>query len=278
MVGRRFCGGVFTCVALVALVACGSAAAEAPGSVQLGESLRVVDRPNDSAIRSRSKRAATDAIRSGAKCPLGMVSVDDAYCIDRYEATVEEILPNGEAVPHPHNLPVDGLKVRAVSKPGVLPQAFISAHEAQSACRASGKRLCKSWEWRFACRGPFQNQYPYGNDRVAGRCNDHGKSAVQALHVSYKGGFKALNDPRLGLQPGTLAKTAEHEGCESPFGAYDMVGNVHEWVAEGTFAGGYYLDTSLNGEGCDYQTSRHNASYHDYSTGFRCCADMPPAP
>ena len=52
-----------------------------------------------------------------------------------------------------------------------------------------------------------------------------------------------------------------------------MVGNVHEWTAAkgGTFRGGYYLDTHINGDGCDYRTTAHNHGYHDYSTGFRCC-------
>jgi formylglycine-generating enzyme required for sulfatase activity len=54
-----------------------------------------------------------------------------------------------------------------------------------------------------------------------------------------------------------------------------MVGNLHEWVDEpqATFRGGYYLDTRINGDGCEYRTVAHGADYHDYSTGFRCCAD-----
>ena len=67
------------------------------------------------------------------------------------------------------------------------------------------------------------------------------------------------------------------EKRKNSFGVFDMVGNVHEWVADpnGTFRGGYYLDTTLNGEGCNYRTDAHDATYHDYSTGFRCCADLP---
>jgi hypothetical protein len=59
-----------------------------------------------------------------------------------------------------------------------------------------------------------------------------------------------------------------------------MVGNLHEWVMSPrpTFRGGYYQDTTGNGDGCAYRTTAHMASYHDYSTGFRCCADfLPPA-
>jgi formylglycine-generating enzyme required for sulfatase activity len=54
-----------------------------------------------------------------------------------------------------------------------------------------------------------------------------------------------------------------------------MVGNLHEWIADpsGVFAGGYFMDTFQNGEGCEYRTRAHDLDYHDYSTGFRCCAD-----
>jgi hypothetical protein len=88
-----------------------------------------------------------------------------------------------------------------------------------------------------------------------------------------------LNDPRLGQVDGALAKTGTHEACVNGYGVLDMVGNLHEWVktdpaaVHGTFAGGYYLDTALNGDGCQYRTTAHAHDYHDYSTGFRCCAD-----
>jgi hypothetical protein len=53
------------------------------------------------------------------------------------------------------------------------------------------------------------------------------------------------------------------------------VGNLHEWTADpaGTFRGGFYVDTKLNGPGCLYATTAHDSSHWDYSTGFRCCAD-----
>ena len=88
-----------------------------------------------------------------------------------------------------------------------------------------------------------------------------------------------LNDPRLGQVDGALAKTGTHEDCTNDFGVLDMMGNIHEWVRtpptapHGTFCGGYYLDTSINGDGCKYRTRAHAHDYHDYSTGFRCCAD-----
>jgi formylglycine-generating enzyme required for sulfatase activity len=83
-----------------------------------------------------------------------------------------------------------------------------------------------------------------------------------------------MNDPRLNQLEGGLARTGSHPSCTNEYGVYDMVGNLHEWTSdpEGTFQGGYYLDTALNGEGCSYRTTAHDFDYHDYSTGFRCCA------
>ena len=54
------------------------------------------------------------------------------------------------------------------------------------------------------------------------------------------------------------------------------MGNLHEWIDDpaGTFKGGFYVDTVINGEGRLYTTTAHNVYHFDYSTGFRCCADF----
>jgi len=67
---------------------------------------------------------------------------------------------------------------------------------------------------------------------------------------------------------------SSYAACASDDGVWDMMGNLHEWTADpaGTFRGGYYVDTVLNGNGCLYATTAHDTSYWDYSTGFRCCA------
>ena len=217
-----------------------------------------------------------------AGCPAGMALIDGRYCIDRYEATVVEVLPNGEERPHSPFEPVDGLAVRAVSRPGVQPQGYISGAQAAEACGRSGKRLCRPDEWRLACKGPTRQTYGYGPRAERGRCNDHGRGPMGILFgASVNLGVQAtwswdrMNDPALNQVPQTLAATGAHESCTNDYGVFDMVGNLHEWVADprGTFQGGYYLDTTINGEGCDYKTRAHDFTYHDYSTGFRCCAD-----
>lgn len=84
-----------------------------------------------------------------------------------------------------------------------------------------------------------------------------------------------LNDSRLHELSHTVSPTGAFPDCTSGFGAVDMVGNLHEWVADanGVFRGGYFMDTHLHGEGCEYRTTIHGPKYHDYSTGFRCCKD-----
>jgi formylglycine-generating enzyme len=214
---------------------------------------------------------------TSSRCPTGMVDVEGRFCIDRFEASVLEILPNGDERPWSPYFPVDGKKVRAVSEPGVHPQGYISAVQAGRACAESGKRLCKADEWRMACRGPQKKAYGYSEQREVGRCNDNGKNGVMALFgPNYTSA--TMNRAELNQLQGTLAKTGEHEGCTNGYGVYDMVGNLHEWVADGhAFQGGYYQDVASvgHGEGCGYVTTAHEARYHDYSTGFRCCSDPP---
>ena len=232
-----------------------------------------------------------DAEARGPWCPPGMALVSQRslppetapenplpdYCVDRYEGSLVEVTPDGEKPFSPFET-VKGRKVKAVSRSGVVPQAYISRNEADLACKAAHKRLCSEPEWTTACKGKRPTTFPYGDDRKAGYCNDSG---VPPLATFYPGGgpeafqHDAMNDPRLNALAGTVSHTGHHQHCHSSWGTYDMVGNVHEWIEDpaGTFLGGYYLDTHINGDGCGYKTVAHDASYHDYSTGFRCCAD-----
>lgn len=215
-------------------------------------------------------------------CPAGMASIDGKFCVDRYEASLVEVLPSGEQRAYPFYLGIEGHEVRAVSIPGVKPQGHISEKQAQLACRASGKRLCKPQEWRTACMGPQKSTWGYGDTKEESRCNDHGRSPIGVVFplAAKTWGWDQLNDEKLNQVEGTLAETGSHSGCTNGYGVYDMVGNLHEWVDDpaGTFQGGYYQDTHLNGDGCGYKTTAHNAVYHDYSTGFRCCADAEATP
>jgi formylglycine-generating enzyme required for sulfatase activity len=169
-----------------------------------------------------------------------------------------------------------------------MPQGYISQVEAAAACAAAGKRLCRADEFARACRGPIDvdagvNDYPYGGTvRVPGACNEGKGSSVARFFGNdpTKWTYDEFNDPRLDQWDGGLAPTGSYAKCVSPYGVFDCVGNLHEWGSDapdakghGRFRGGFYGDAEVNGHGCLYVTSAHEPTYHDYSTGFRCCRD-----
>ncbi|MBA3394349.1 MAG: SUMF1/EgtB/PvdO family nonheme iron enzyme [Deltaproteobacteria bacterium] len=215
-------------------------------------------------------------------CEPGMALVETGtvrVCIDRHEGALEEQEPDGtwqDASPY---LTVGTRTVRAVPAAGQVPQGYISGKQAQAACALAGKRLCTSAEWLAACRGADDHAFPYGASYVAGACND-----AYAGHpvVDYFGTSTGIwdpahmNDPGINQQPGTVSRGGERTACTTAAGVFDLHGNLHEWVADaaGTFRGGFYADARRNGAGCAYATTAHDFAYHDYSTGFRCCADV----
>jgi hypothetical protein len=204
-------------------------------------------------------------------CPAGMARIA-AFCVDRFEASLASWSP----YQHPTS-PV----ARAVALRGAVPQGYISQVQAGAACAAAGKRLCTDAEWLRACQGPTITTYPYGQTRQPGVCNDARAihPAVELYGTSDAWVFSHLDSPCLNQEAHGLDRTGSLPGCVTAEGAFDMMGNLHEWTADpaGTFRGGYFVDTVLNGNGCLYATTAHDTSYADYSTGFRCCAtaEMP---
>jgi len=207
-------------------------------------------------------------------CTTEMVLVGDT-CVDRWEASLIELKPDGsELAWSPYHSP-HGHKVRAVSRAAVVPQGYISMTEARRACEASQKRLCRAGEWKAACKGPGHTLYPYGDTQVPGACTDSGRTNALAKLYSGAAMFENKNmiDARLNQTSNTVARTGEASACTNAFGAFDMVGNLHEWTDDGTLHGGFYLDVRSLAEGCNYVTKAHVPMYYDYATGFRCCAD-----
>jgi formylglycine-generating enzyme required for sulfatase activity len=226
--------------------------------------------------------AAAGAL-GGNECPEYMSLVEagpKGLCIDQFESAVEVVGGAGHRL-HPFYLPVDGLRVRAVSTKGVhYPQAYISADQAKGACAEAGKHLCTLSEWRSAC--PLQ--YPYGSKFRDGFCNTGRQNPVIRIfgkNASFS--FAEMNDPRLDQLPLSLSPSGNFSRCVTNNQVFDMAGNLDEWVdhinphtGHGTFKGGYFVDDVINGRGCAYETVAHSPKYHDYSLGFRCCLSSGP--
>jgi sulfatase modifying factor 1 len=179
-------------------------------------------------------------------------------------------------------------EARAVSRPGVVPQAYVPYPIAKRACENSGKRLCTRDEWLAACSGGRGTKFPYGDVFEFGKCNVWGSiHPGVVLHQSASFGHR---DPRMNLlaeggDAPLLRLTGATPTCASgwPDGAiYDMVGNVDEWVdgERPEFVGGFYARSTKGG--CEARVTNHGTMYYDYSLGVRCCKDAaaarPPVP
>jgi formylglycine-generating enzyme required for sulfatase activity len=92
--------------------------------------------------------------------------------------------------------------IYAVSLPSEIPSAFITWFQAQEACVNSGKRLPTNAEWQVGADGTPDP----GPDNGTTDCNTV-------------------------AEEGTAIFTGARSSCRSARGAYDMVGNLAEWVA-----------------------------------------------
>ncbi|WP_437986875.1 hypothetical protein [Sorangium sp. So ce117] len=252
------------------------------------------------------------------RCPPEMVRVARRFCVDRYEAvlldketgleisafyppsrqaaaSVERVwskmrLQLGDDEARRMELPLlpgwqkqREFEPRAVSRRGVLPQGYTTGAQAELACRNAGKRLCSLDEWRTACRGERDEQFPYGPTYADGRCNvfrEHHPAGVLHRDVTLGHSDPRLNLVRVAGAP-LLRRTGETATCASAWeddAIADMVGNLDEWIddPEGTFVGGFYARATR--EGCMARVASHDFTYFDYSTGVRCCSDLRTAP
>jgi formylglycine-generating enzyme len=282
------------CLSILTLVACDPASA----------SVRQI--PEQRRAESPSLQVAPPPVPAAPElesgCPPEMSRVGPA-CVDRWEAHLVEIGPDGKEIAHPHyDRPKQGARYAARSASGVLPQGYVNRHEAKAACEAAGKRLCRLTEWYRACIGSKRAIYGYGTTYQKGVCNAGKPHLLGRLFGNNPGNWRYddhFNSPKLNQEPGFLARTGEHAGCTNDNGVFDMIGNLHEWVRDpvdrslehklplrddirrkigvnlgkGIFMGGFYSTISEHGRGCAFVTPGHEPRYHDYSTGFRCCAD-----
>lgn len=89
-----------------------------------------------------------------------------------------------------------------------FPAAFVNWFDAEAFCRWKEKRLPTEEEWEKAARGPDGLKYPWGNLFDPSRAHIAREAVMIASSVAVK----------------------EFENGRSPYGAYDMIGNVWEWT------------------------------------------------
>ena len=133
----------------------------------------------------------------------------DSFSIDVYEVTVgqyAEFLRSGEV-----RAPLDWKTINQ-SANQKRPVANVDWADAVAYCKWAGKRLPTEAEWEKAARGTDGRIYPWGNDPPT------------PLHANY--GKMGSHDYE------TLAPVGTLEVGKSPYGIYDMAGNVWEWVSD----------------------------------------------
>lgn len=141
----------------------------------------------------------------------------DAYYIDKFEVTngryLEFMKNTGHRPPKHPNDPRQDLWQAGLMPESIADRPVINVdwYDAEAYCRWAGKRLPTEAEWAKAARGTDDRRFPWGN--------------VEPTH-----GHLNFNQPWQGEK--TLMPVGTYEAGKSPFGAYDMAGNVWEWVAD----------------------------------------------
>lgn len=156
------------------------------------------------------------------------------------------------------------------------PVTFVSWKDAKAYCKWADKRLPADQEWEKAARGTKAQIYPWGDVYDTNKVN----SPQRWMELKLEGG--------------TTPVGAFEEG-KSPYGLYDMSGNVWEWTASWyeaypgntdssesygqiykTLKGGSWWDCSFYK--CGISAPTYNRSFFLRSTknksfGFRCARD-----
>lgn len=151
------------------------------------------------------------------RCPSDMAYVPNdkgGFCVDKYENSPDNNCPIKDmANISQSQTNIDDPGCKSVSVPDVKPWVNISQDQAIRLCAKDGKRLPTNQEWQAAALGTPDNMIAWGADDC--HVNNNWQN-----------------------QPGA---TGSGKNCASYVGAFDMIGNIWEWVngsvSDGNFNG-----------------------------------------
>ena len=215
---------------------------------------------------------------ASSACPRDMVLVEGEYCTDVFQPCArwldDETLPFARCNEFRSPSRCIGTRVTLrycidryeYTAPGQdLPLNYQSFQKSNALCVSLGKRLCTETEWTFACEGEEMRPYPYGFIR-APKCNQDRNDLFE------------VNPHRQVLADRRERADARPE-CVSPFGVYNMAGNMDESVLrEGkahiepfrnALKGGWWMAARNR---CRPSTTAHDDYYKDIQVGTRCCS------
>ncbi len=172
----------------------------------------------------------------------------DAYDIDKYEVTTVQYLKFVLATNR--NPQVDWKFDGGNFQDTMIahPIMHVTWYEADEYCKWAGKRLPTEAEWEKAARGEADARiYPWGNEMAGLSRANYGRTGLS--------GPVRDRPERLLLYP-PIISVFKYDNSVSPYGLFQMAGNVAEWVADWYDKDYYKTAPDKNPKGPDKGTQK----------------------